>query len=94
MPTFSASACRGELRGAVGHVLENLRAERRRAVALGMVLLAAGHERGLAHAQGLQGRAHLSMQAHGAKPALRLVFSRMGERDRRPHKCNHQGCVL
>ena len=87
-------ARRGELRRAVGHVLEDLRAERRRAVALGVVLLAAGHQRGLAHAEGLQGRAHLSMETHGAKPALRLVFSRMGERDGRAHKGNHKGCVL
>ena len=65
-----------------------------RAVALGMVLLAAGHERGLAHAQGLQGRADLAVEAHRAEPALRLVLSGMGEWDGSSHKCNHQGCVL
>ena len=29
-----------------------------------------------------------------AKPALRLVLSRMGEGDRRTHECDHKGCVL
>ena len=60
----------------------------------GLVLLAAGHERGLAHAQCLEGRAHLSMEAHGAKPALRFVLRGMGERNGSSHKCDHKGCVL
>ena len=94
MPTFSRPAPCGELRRAVGHVLEHLRAERRRAVALGMVLLAAGHERGLAHAQGLQRRADLAVEAHRAEPALRLVLSGMGEWDGSSHKGDHKGCVL
>ena len=94
VPTFSAPATRGELRRAVGDLLENIRAERGRAVALGVVLLATGHERGLAHAQCLEGRANLSMEAHGAKPALRFVLRGMGERNGSSHKRDHKGCVL
>ena len=63
-------------------------------MALRVILLAAGHERGLAHAQCLQGRAHLSMEAHGAKPALGFVLSGVGERNGSSHKRDHQGCVL
>ena len=59
-----------------------------------MVLLATGHERGLAHAQGLQCRADLAVETHSAEPTLRLVLSRMGEWDGSSHKGDHKGCVL
>ena len=75
-------------------LLENVRAERGRAVALELVVLAAGHQRGLAHAECLEGRADLAVEAQRAKPALRLVLGGVGERHGGSRKRDHQGGVL
>ena len=91
MPTFSAPRARGHAPRAVGDRLEHIRAERRACRGPRAVLLAAGHQRGLAHAQRLQGRANLSMEAHGAKPALRFVLGGMGERNGSSRQVRPQG---
>ncbi len=83
-----------ELRRALGHVLEHVGAEVRRAVALRVLVLRAGHQRGLAHAERLKDRSHLAVQPHGAQPALCLVLCGVGEWDGRSRKRDHQGRVL
>ncbi len=63
-------------------------------MAFGVVVLAAGHERRLAHAERLKRGADLAVEPHRAQPALGLVLGRVGERHRRSRQCDHEGRVL
>ena len=94
MPTCLGLARDRELLGALGDVSSTFGPRFGVPCALRVLVLRAGHQRGLAHAERLKDRSHLAVQPHGAQPALCLVLCGVGEWDGRSRKRDHESRVL